>query len=154
MNSQNQTTTIIIFCSISLKVMIISNKEYKIIKSINASRINQSFCKRYQNTDCSLVSKYRDYQTSFSKFHKLFKINCDWAFPPTRVKMRYKTLFPWLRDGIKNHQIQIYVIPDFIQIPWYKIRANFLSFQIEKNVLSIRNCQKISEKCGPSSNRP
>ena len=154
MKSQNQTTTIIIFCSTSLKVMmIISNKEYKIIKSINASQINQSFCKRYQNTDCSLVSPYSDYQTSFSKFHKLFKINRDWAFPPTRVKMRYKTLFLGCEMGLKTIKYK-YVIPDFIQIPWYKIRANFLSFQREKNVLSIRNCQKISEKCGPSSNRP
>ena len=74
----------------------------RIVRIINESRINQ-FTEKIQNTDWSLLNSYRECQTYFSKFCTLFKTIYDWAFPLTRVKMRYRNrLPPWMTDGLKK----------------------------------------------------
>ena len=78
----------------------VNDSEYKIVRIINESRINQ-FTEKIQNTDWSLLNACWECQTYFSKLYTLFKTIYDGAFPLTRVKMRYRNRLPWLTDGLK-----------------------------------------------------
>ena len=75
-----------------------NDNEYKIVRIINESRINQ-FTEKIQNTDWALLNSYRECQTYLSKFYTLFKTICDEAKPLTRVQMRYKNRFPGWQMG-------------------------------------------------------
>ena len=142
----------------------VNDNEYKIVRIINESRINQ-FTEKIQNTDWSLLNSCRECQTYFSKFYTLFKTIYDEAFPLTRVKMRYRNRLPWLTDGLKNlSNIKIHYtgfhwnIPHLIIFQNTKIiKINFLPFWrknksiiIDQKFFQIRI---ISGKCGTSSNR-
>ena len=142
----------------------VNDNEYKIVRIINESRINQ-FTEKIQNTDWSLLNSCRECQIYFSKFYTLLKTIYDEAFPLTRVKMRYRNRLPWLTDGLKNlSNIKIHYtgfhwnIPQLIIFQNTKIiKINFLPFWRKKKRIIIDQkffqIRIISGKCATSSNR-
>ena len=76
----------------------VNDNEYKIVRIINESRINQ-FAEKIQNTDWSLLNSCRECQTYFSKFCTLYKTIYDEAFPLTELKCDKEIAFPGWQMG-------------------------------------------------------
>ena len=130
----------------------VNDNEYKIVRIINKSRINQ-LTEKIQNTDWSLLNSCRECQTYFSKFYTLFKTIHDEAFPLTRVKMRYRNRLPWLTDGLKKsikYKNTLYRIslkhPTSYNISKYKDYKNKLSSILKKEEKNYYRSEILSKK--------
>ena len=108
-------TLLIIFCyfiSIVEKRPNVIDDEYKFIRIINEARTMQ-YSSRIHNMDWSFLDSFRQCQSYFSNFLRMFKQIYEESFPLTRVKIRCRNRLPWLSDGLKasiKHKNKLYLI--------------------------------------------
>ena len=141
-----------------------SDDDYKLTRVMNEVRTTQ-YVSKIQNMDWSFLDSFRDCQSYFSNFIKVFKKIYDESFPLIRINIRHRNQLPWLSDGLKasiKQKNKLYLLslkhPTLYNISKYKQYRNKLQYllkteekhfyqsQIVQNKSNLRKVWKLSKK--------